>query len=67
MSNTVTTEQPTLTYDEAVEQLRQIRAAYAEATKELTDDEYEALVEDLTRRINDGLRERVRKSRGETV
>lgn len=67
MSDTITTEQPARTVDEAVEDLRQIRAAYAEATKDLTEDEYEALVADLTRRVKDGLREHVRRSRGEIV
>ncbi len=67
MSQTTTTEKRRFTREEAVVELRRLRAEYAEATKDLSDDEYEALVEDLTRRVNDGLRARVRKSRGENV
>lgn len=62
-----TTEQPPLTRDEAIEQLRRIRADFAEAMKDLTADEYEALVESLTHQVNEGLRRHVRESRGDAV
>ena len=65
MSETTTTDQRRLTREEAVAEFHRLRAEIAEATKELTDDEYEALVEDLTRAVDDGLRKRVLESRGE--
>ena len=55
-----------LTREEAVARLRRIRAALAEATKDLTDEELEALIERITRRVKAGLAEHVRKGRGET-
>ena len=67
MSQTIATRQKQCARAEAAEELRRLRAEFAEATTDLTEDEYEALVEDLTRRVNDGLRAHVRKSRGESV
>lgn len=65
MSEATTTDTRRLTREEAVAELLRLRAEIAEATKDLTDDEYEALVDDLTRDVDDGLRDRVRRSRGE--
>ena len=65
MSQTITTDQEQLTRQEAVDELRRLRAEFAEATGELSTDEYEDLVERVTRRVDDGLRERVRQGRGE--
>ena len=65
MSDTITTEKPPRPREEAVAEFYRLRAEIAEATKDLTEDEYEALVEDLTRRVKEGLRQHVRQSRGE--
>ena len=50
-----------------VEAFFRLRAEIAEATKDLTEEEYEALIEDLTHKVNEGLRRYVRESRGEDV
>ncbi len=65
MSDTITTEKPLRTREEAVAEFYRLRAEIAEATKDLTEDEYEALIEDLARQVKEGLRQHVRQSRGE--
>ena len=65
MSDTITTEKPPRTREEAVAEFYRLRAEIAEATKDLAEDEYEALIEDLTRQVKEGLRQHVRQSRGE--
>lgn len=52
-----------MTADEALVRLRQLRAEFAEATKDLTDEEREALIDRWADDVRDGLAERVRKSR----
>ena len=49
-----------MTREEAVATIRRIRAEIAEQTKDLTDDEKEALVEELSRDIKSGMAERLR-------
>ena len=44
---------------------RRVQAEFAEATKDLSEDEYEALVERLTNEVNDRIRRHVLRSRGE--
>lgn len=64
MSQSAGTKQTeTMTADEALVRLRQLRAEFAEATKDLTDEEREALIDRWADDVRDGLAERVRKSR----
>lgn len=67
MSDTIATKNPPRTREEAVAAFYRLRAEIAEATRDLAEDEYEALIEDLTRQVKAGLRQHVRESRGEAV
>lgn len=67
MARTIATERAQTVSDEAVQELRQLRTELADATKDLSVEEYDALVEDLTHQVDDALRVRVRASRGETA
>lgn len=67
MSNSTTTTNPPRTREETIAEFYRLRAEVAEATKDLTEEEYEALVEDLTRQVNEGLRQHVRQSRGDSL
>ncbi|MGH2532384.1 MAG: hypothetical protein ACRDJW_08765 [Thermomicrobiales bacterium] len=64
MSESAATKQTeTMTADEALTSLRHPRAEFAEATKDLTDEEREALIDRWADDVRSGLAERVRKSR----
>ena len=62
MSRTASAEQTTpMSREEAVATILRIRAEIGEQTKDLTDEEKEALVDELSRDIKAGMAERLRK------
>lgn len=67
MTETATKQTKFLNREEAVAELYRLRAELAEATRDLSEDEYEALVERITHEVNEGLRAHVLRSRGESV
>ena len=52
---------------EAIAELYRLRAELAEATRDLSEDEYEALIARISDRVNDRLHARVLRGRGEHV
>jgi hypothetical protein len=65
VADTTTTERQRRIREQAAKELRRLRAELAEATSDLNDEEYEDLFENVAHRVDDGLRERVRRSRAE--
>lgn len=65
MSETITTEQRRLTFEEALAQLRRLQAEIAAANPDLTDDDWDAIAEEWAADVNAALARRVRRSRGE--
>jgi hypothetical protein len=66
MVNSMTTEQlERMDRKEAVARFREIQAEIAEALKDLTEEEYETLINELTDEVNAALADIVRRSRGE--
>jgi hypothetical protein len=65
VSQTTTTEKRQFTREEAVAELRRLRAEIAEANPDLTDEDWDALAERWTADVNAALADHVRESRGE--
>lgn len=65
MSDTVTTETPTRTREEAVAEFYRLRAEIAEANPDLTDEDWDALAEWWAADVNAALADHVRRGRGE--
>ena len=66
MSETIATTQKQRSREEAVEELRRLRAEIAEANPDLTDEDWDALAERWAAEVKAALADHVRKSRGET-
>lgn len=67
MAQTATSQIKPLTREEAIAELYRLRAELAEATRDLSEDEYEALVAQITDEVNEALRVHVLRSRGESA
>lgn len=65
MSDTSTITTPRRTGEEAVAELRQLRAEIVEANPDLTDEDWDALAERWTADVNAALANHVHRSRGE--
>jgi hypothetical protein len=66
VSQPITTEKRRFTREEAVAELRRLRAEIAEANPDLTDEDWDAIAERWTADVNAALADHVRRSRGET-
>ena len=66
MVRTVPAEQMQSEREESAEErVRRLQREIAAANPDLTDDDWDALAEQWTGAVNEGLRERVRRSRSE--